>query len=140
MICIFSCGAPLCGCECTVKALSLAPKKGKTLPPAMTGCRHGGRGAFVLRVSNCPRWEDQSRSNHKPNPSIPQSLLTDIKESSGVKWWENEWQWSASPEFYQWKRDQNFSSSDRTSRIPAELVPQFCVAWAAVWSDAVQIL
>ena len=52
---------------------------GKTLPPAMTGCRHGGRGAFVLLVSNCPRWEDQSRSNHKLNLSIPQSLLTDVQ-------------------------------------------------------------
>ena len=52
---------------CTVKALSLG--RGKTLPPAMTGCRHGGRRAFVLVGGRTSPAATASQT--------PQSALTD---------------------------------------------------------------
>ena len=107
-------------------------ERGKTLPLAMTGCRHEGRrGAFVLLGSR--RWVDQSwtHHHHRPNaPSIPQSLLTSNQglNPGNYTLWESEWQFfqrarSAIAIFQGWKRDRVFSrSTDRLSRIPTVLV------------------
>ena len=87
-------------------------ERGKTLPLAMTGCRHEGRrGAFVLLGSR--RWVDQSwigptTTDQTPNPSIP--LLTSNQGFNPRNYtlWESEWQFfqragSAIAIFQGWK-------------------------------------
>ena len=106
-------------------------ERGKTLPLAMTGCRHEGRrrGAFVLLSSR--RWVDQSWTHHHHRPNAPS--LNPFDKQPRTQSWELHivGKWVAIFPAGS-KRNRNFTrvearsgfsrSTDRLSRIPTVLV------------------